>query len=305
MMKLIDRFKNSETLLKALLKQEIVEQDREIATCIADKGSLVEFAKGETILEQGSYDQDVYFILAGEILLSVNGNEFPYRRGDGISIGEMSALDPTQPRSATAIANIDTVALKLNAESFNEIANRFPEINRRLSIDLSQRLNQRNQLVSKRNDIPRVFIISSVESIDIARKIAVEFDHDNIEMIIWNDQGIFKSGNYTLEDLQEAVENSDFGLAILHPDDVLRSREEEHLVARDNVIFELGLFMGVLTRTRTYLAIPRDEKLKLASDLVGLNPLEYIVKGEEFDVRTLAIKLRELIKMYGIRNRIK
>ena len=44
---------------------------------------------------------------------------------------------------------------------------------------------------------------------------------------------------------------------------------------RDNVIFELGLFMGRLGRARAILMEPRAAKLKLPSDLAGLTTIPY------------------------------
>lgn len=50
---------------------------------------------------------------------------------------------------------------------------------------------------------------------------------------------------------------SDFALAIAQPDDVVRSRKKMQPTLRDNVLFELGLFMGKLTRHRAILIHPR------------------------------------------------
>ena len=44
---------------------------------------------------------------------------------------------------------------------------------------------------------------------------------------------------------------------------------------RDNIVFELGLFMGALGRSRTFLVQPRGAGLKVPSDLMGITPLTY------------------------------
>jgi hypothetical protein len=56
----------------------------------------------------------------------------------------------------------------------------------------------------------------------------------------------------------------------LSPDDLLTSRNESTAAPRDNVLFELGLFMGALGRKRTFIVYDRSAKLKLPSDLAGV-----------------------------------
>lgn len=304
-MHLKDRFRERTVLIDALLPQTLVQHDKQMAEEIAEHGELVEFAEGEAILTQGDYDQDVFFIIAGEVSLFVHGNKFPYTRKAGISIGEMSALDATQPRSATAIANTTTVAVKVNAKTFNELAQKYPKIYQLLAVDLSQRLNQRNELIDKQNEKPKLFIISTVESLNIARDIKVQLDFDDVDVTIWNDTNVFNGGDYTLEALERVVEESDFGLAILQDDDVILSREVEQRAPRDNVIFELGLFMGLLTRKRTFIALPRGVEQKLASDLRGLTPFEYkITSKTDYDVSNLAHSLRKAITKLGKRDKL-
>lgn len=169
-------------LLRVLLQQHIVQHEEEIAAFIAEHGELVQFTDGDTLIDHGSYDQDV-FIITGQVNLFVYGNRFPYTRGAGISVGEMSAIDPTLPRSATVKAIEDTVTVKLSADNFNQLAETYPKIYRLLAIDLAHRLNQRNLMIQEeQNEKPKLFIISTAESLNIARDIRREFDHDDIEV---------------------------------------------------------------------------------------------------------------------------
>ena len=115
---------------------------------------------------------------------------------------------------------------------------------------------------------------------------------------------MFFAGGYPLEALEQQVNESDFAVAIAEPDDIMESRGVRARTLRDNVLFELGLFMGKLTRYRTILIHPRVKDLKLPSDLQGLTLIPY----EDGDDSTIAARIapvcdrvRELIKKLGVR----
>lgn len=301
-MSLISRFKeNPSAVINELLGQKLVGGNHKIAEEIANNGDVLSFSSGKVLINQGDYDQDIYFILAGEVSMIINGAKLPYSRGPGYSIGEMSAINPSKPRSATLIASGEVIAVKVNASFFNELMEKHPDVYKIISIDLANRLEQRNILIEESNKIPKLFIISTVEALDVAREIKAELYHDDIAVDIWCDQDVFEGGSYTLESLEKAVKSSDFGLAIMSSDDTVTSREEESKIPRDNVIFELGLFMGHLGRKRTLMALPKDNKPNLASDLRGITPLEYKVTNGKIDAGVLVTKLRKLITQHGIR----
>jgi predicted nucleotide-binding protein len=91
---------------------------------------------------------------------------------------------------------------------------------------------------------------------------------------VWTDD-VFKVSHYTLEDLENEIEQSDFAVAVASGDDVVESRDVKWPAPRDNVIFELGLFMGHLGRTRAFLMEPRGEGVKLPSDMAGITTIPY------------------------------
>jgi len=97
---------------------------------------------------------------------------------------------------------------------------------------------------------------------------------EECEVKLWN-QGIFGLGSGTLESLVLALDGFDFAALILTPDDLTTSRGEERQTARDNVLFELGLFMGALGRLRTFIVYDRSANLKLPSDLAGVAAATY------------------------------
>jgi hypothetical protein len=121
--------------------------------------------------------------------------------------------------------------------------------------------------------LPSVFIGSSTERLDIARDFEYQLQYDS-ETTIWKD-GVFGLGFGTLEALMKIIDQFDFAILILSGDDLLESRNESFSSPRDNVLFELGLFMGKLGRSRVFIVYEEDSKLKLPSDLAGVGAAVY------------------------------
>ncbi|UWH26262.1 nucleotide-binding protein [Aeromonas veronii] len=101
---------------------------------------------------------------------------------------------------------------------------------------------------------PRVFIGSSVEGLNVAYAIQQNLTHD-VEPTVW-DQDIFDLSKTTIESLMKAVDDSDFGIFVFSPDDIIKMRGGELNSIRDNVIFEFGLFTGRLGRERVFFVKP-------------------------------------------------
>ena len=116
---------------------------------------------------------------------------------------------------------------------------------------------------------PRLFIGSSREGSEVARSIHANLDR-NAECSVW-DQGVFGLNDVTLQTLLERVGTSDFGVFVCSADDTAIIREASNPVVRDNVLFELGMFMGYLGPQRTFFLVPEDASdLHLPSDLKGI-----------------------------------
>lgn len=124
----------------------------------------------------------------------------------------------------------------------------------------------------------RVFIGSSHEAELIGRNLQAELQRlrPNVEVTLWS-QGIFEAGDFTLERLEKVTRVTDFAVVVTTPDDtVVREDSDPTSVPRDNVIFELGLFIGAIGRDRTYIVadLTRGE-IKLPTDLDGVTHLPY------------------------------
>jgi len=259
--------------IEALASQKIVVGNRELADALDGCVELRAVKPGEMIIEQGARDNDVFLILAGAFDVVINGRKIA-RRCANDHVGEMAAIEAAQKRSASVICYEEGVVAKISEPEFSKLGNQYPEIYRSIARELSRRLMQRNAFVNMTRDKIRVFIISSVEALDVARTIQNAFAHDPFLTVVWTD-GVFKATNYTLQSLEDAVDQSDFAVAIAHADDLTEIRGKEWPTPRDNVIFELGLFMGRLGKARAILMEPREEGVKLPSDLAGITAIPY------------------------------
>ena len=117
---------------------------------------------------------------------------------------------------------------------------------------------------------PTLFVGSSSESLDIAYAIQSNLE-DVAEVVVWT-QGIFELTKYHLESLLDTLDDADFGLFVFGMDDITKIRGAEMRTARDNVVFELGLFIGRLGRDRSFIIMPKPmSDFHLPTDLVGIN----------------------------------
>ncbi len=302
---MIERFhgdENRNRLIEAIKRQAIVRDDQALADAISGRLELVEFEAGAPIIAQGGHDDELYLILVGRAAVIVNGREVAIR-GVGEHVGEISIVDPTAPRSASVIALEQTVTAKIEEPAFLEIADAFPVLWRRLALQLSQRLRQRNELVVQRNARPVIFVGSSRESLDVAREIQSAMRYEDFILRVWTDN-VFGASSFPIDKLQKQLQTADFAVLVLGPDDRVISRDKESDAPRDNVVFELGLFMGALGRERTFMILPRGMSVKVPSDLLGLTPLEYGAGPPEELATRLAPAcndLRAIIKNRGPR----
>lgn len=123
------------------------------------------------------------------------------------------------------------------------------------------------------NSKPRVFIGSSSEGLEIATTLQAAIA-SFCEPTVWS-QGVFGLGVNIIDQLLENATNAEFAILVLTPDDLTTSRGRRNSAPRDNVLFELGLFMGMVGKTRTFIVHPDDQELKIPSDLAGIVTTRY------------------------------
>ena len=141
---------------------------------------------------------------------------------------------------------------------------------------------------------PRIFIASSVEGLPVAEALNLNLEH-NMEVSIWR-VGTFSLSNQTLDDLIKKSKWVDFGLFVFTPDDIAVIRDKTEHIARDNVIFELGLFIGALGKERCFIIKPRGVELHLPSDLAGVTTADYEPNRSDNDISSAVTSSCVLIK---------
>jgi hypothetical protein len=131
--------------------------------------------------------------------------------------------------------------------------------------------NQQNLIAALTK--PTVFIGSSSDGLPVARKLAKRLARI-ARCKVWT-RGVFGLGQGTLEALVQATRDHDFAILVLTPDDLRDNGGQTKIIPRDNVIFELGLFMGALGKDRTFIVQSRDKSIALPTDLDGITRAEF------------------------------
>ena len=149
---------------------------------------------------------------------------------------------------------------------------------------------------------PSAFVGSSVESLPIVDAIVVNLERA-CEVVPWTT--LFKPGEFTLEAIESCVDGFDFALMVLSADDIVASRGVSSNAPRDNILLELGLFIGKLGRRRTIIVKDRSIDLKLPSDLAGLTCATYVPprSGNYRSALSAAcVHIKDVISSLGIRS---
>lgn len=139
----------------------------------------------------------------------------------------------------------------------------------------------------------RIFIGSSSEELALAT-IAKDILEPTYEVVIWNDKiwdtAVFRLNQNFLSDLMKATLKFDYGILIGTTDDKVIMREKVLVKPRDNVTFELGLFLGRLGVDKCAFLI--EKELDLLSDLQGISLARYS-KGDAAEFASSVKRIAE------------
>lgn len=91
----------------------------------------------------------------------------------------------------------------------------------------------------------------------------------------------------------------DYAVLVLTPDDITVKRGTTLQTARDNVLFELGLFMGALGRERTFVVHEETHALALPTDLLGVTTCTYTSRDDGNLEAALGVVCTRLKRVMG------
>jgi predicted nucleotide-binding protein len=131
------------------------------------------------------------------------------------------------------------------------------------------------------NGEPRLtaFVGSSSESRGIAEAILENLE-GKVEITCWY-HDFYKPTSSVFDDLLEQIGGFDFGIFIFAPDDVVEIRQHSAGSVRDNVLFELGLFLGILGKERVFIvAHPDFHTMRVPTDLHGRNVVPFLKRED-------------------------
>jgi len=146
---LLNQFEGSEgrrRLIGALTLQPLI-REQNLAIVMARRLKLEVVPAGTQLIQQGASDTDLFLILDGGFSIAVDGRVVA-RKTDGEYVGEMAVVDPHTPRSASVTANSESIVARIAESDFSALADRFPQLWRRIALGLAGRL--RNEAVVDR-----------------------------------------------------------------------------------------------------------------------------------------------------------
>ncbi len=125
-------------LISALLAQPLI-REQNLAIVFARRLKVEAVAAGTKIIQQGGTDTDLFLILDGAVSVVRDGRIVARERA-GDYVGEMAVVDPHTARTASVIATSDSIVARISESDFSAIADRFPQLWRRIALGLAGRL---------------------------------------------------------------------------------------------------------------------------------------------------------------------
>ncbi len=270
---------NGPTQLAEDLGRQLILNRGGSAAAVAAIARVLEYESDETLISQDDTKDDcLFFILEGRVRICSHKREIRIR-GARCHVGEIGCMDPRAGRTADVIAIEKCVVAAITADQFRTLADDPNyQLWRRLAETLADRLREHTAAVREKNDRPQIFIGSTTESLPIAKALERGINIDpGLNARAWDSPDIFRASEATMESLERTLPHIDFMVLVASGDDWTVSRGHGQVAPRDNIVLEIGLGMGAITRKRTFILAPGSQgrTIKIPSDLLGLTRLHY------------------------------
>lgn len=151
----------------------------------------------------------------------------------------------------------------------------------------------------------KLFIgFSQVNGSEIAIKVKndIESSCGWIKCELWNNGKAFPLNDSTLNSLIVASRKYEYGVFIATQDDKVKETKREVLIPRDNVVFEMGLFVGSMGIERSFIMVEKGSKLP--SDFKEIT-VPFFEKGNPSSTSNATEKIINRLKnnrqAYGLR----
>ena len=133
---------------------------------------------------------------------------------------------------------------------------------------------------------PTLFVGSSSESLPLAEAVQTSLRHV-ADVTLWN-QGVFRLSETALDSLLARSRFHDYTVFVLGTDDLILMRDSLYNVARDNVIFELGLFTSTLGPKRCFFMVPTGgTDFHVPLDLAGITFAPYDITSHDGNLQEI------------------
>jgi hypothetical protein len=115
----------------------------------------------------------------------------------------------------------------------------------------------------------KIFIASSGRMLTLAEQLREAVKAEHCEAVLWKDVSSGKESDTIIEMLEGASREYDFAVIVLAKDELMTTATGETMKARDNCVFEAGLFMASIGRKRCFIvtSVPKQD---LPSDFGGI-----------------------------------
>jgi predicted nucleotide-binding protein len=269
----MQRFKGQEghkRLVEVFADHELVQHNEALAQQLAAVAKLKEYKKSQdVIVEQQESKYQLYFILTGKCDLLIGGS--PVRVVEsGETVGELPILDRSFRHTVTLRARERSVIATVPELQFRSIAKKCRVLWENMATALSKRLYEtrgyKPQVTSK-----KVFIVHGHEAVKY--ELAHSLEKVGVDVTILHEQ--VEQGRTIIEKFSDHAAEAGFAVVLFTADDVgKKSKSADPLRprARQNVVFEMGFFFGLLGRGRVCAVYDAD--IDLPSDLSGLARME-------------------------------